>query len=475
MHRPLRSSPHRSAAPSCARALRCGALFSFACLSLGAPAAEAAPLSPAVKAERIAPPKVLIPGVKTLRIGAFGGHEPEQLQADLAKALVDPARETHIETAAELLGDIAKLGGELAAEAAGAAAGSAVSGAAGGAAGKATDAVVTDAVGAAVDGVGEAVAGLVADPVRTAAGLVTTVFAVTNGEADATISGSSELTDAVEEFKAMRVVTDERGLPVFDGPVPQLEEVDCRRRTVTLTISWSIASQGAGVLGAGEVPIKEVDTKCGEQQPKLASKEDLAKKAMAIAGVALANDFAPHWVTARLEMRRDKSLRGVMDLHRADDPKAALCASHIAALFAPETHEAVLAAGAFTEGLGYVADAKVLYEKAAAMNTKDKLAQQRVAGAGARLDEVAAMESTYGLRYATAEPLESLCPPLPTGRPAVVKRGAPVWESEGPEGGAEVGKAEKGTKVIVTAEGGVRVAVTTADGVKGWIAVKDLK
>jgi hypothetical protein len=436
--------------------------------------AYGAALSPAVKAERVVPPATPVPGLSVLLVDDFGGWEGVQLSERLRKAIGDPARADTTQTAAELLGDIAKAGAELGAEVATGAVGDAVGGAAGVVAGKVAD----DMVGAAVDGaVDGALDAMTADPVRVEGGLKVNVYTVGGAggaPADAIVRGSVALDEKMEEFKALQAKTDENGKIILKGLLPEMEEVDCSRRTVTLSMSWRLVAPSGGALAQGVAPVTAADTKCGAQRAQVASTEELGKKAMKDAGAATANAFAPHWDTERLEFRRNPSLRDVMELHRKDEPVQALCAARLAARTEPESHELVLAVGAFTEGLGYVRDALKLYEQAAVMD-KDKLAKERVSGAQARLAQLDTMRSTYGLSYTLATPLDALCPKLPEGRVAVVKKSARLMSGQAAGSATVVAELSKGTTVFVQSEAGGMVEVKLLTGEAGWISVKEIK
>jgi len=110
-------------------------IFALAVSSL----AYGAPLSPAVKAERVVPPGSPITGIRALKIEDFGGWKGAELSTRLRRALVDPARRDATQNAAETLGDTAKLGAELGAEVASNAVGGAVAGSDGAVVGEVAD------------------------------------------------------------------------------------------------------------------------------------------------------------------------------------------------------------------------------------------------------------------------------------------------------------------------------------------------
>ena len=442
-------------------------VFALAVSSL----AYGAPMSPAVKAERVVPPASPITGIRALNVEEFGGWEGAELSTRLRKALVDPARLDPTQNAAELLGDIAKLGAELGAEVASNAVGGAVAGSAGAVVGEVADQAVEGAVNAVVDGAFDAMG---SDAVRTVGGLRADVYTVGGAQADAVVRGSVSVADKVDKFQSIRPKTDEDGKIILTNGKPEAVQVECSRRTVTLTVDWQVVAAAGGALAQGAAPIVVADTQCGDQQGKLASTDALAKKAMEGAGVATANAFAPHWDTERLEFRRSAALREVMELHRKDQPAQALCAARIAALTEPENHELVLAVGAFTEGLGHVHEALKLYEQAASMD-KDKLAAARVSGAKTRLAQLETMRAAYGLTYVPDTQLDTLCPKLPEGRIAVVKRSARLLSGQEAGAASLVAELAKGTKVFIQAEDGGMVEVKLLTGQSGWLPLKELK
>lgn len=409
--------------------------------------AAASPLGPSVKVKRVVPPAQLLEGIVRIQVDEFAGWRGDDVSAQLRQALQDGERMGGRAEGGGVVGDLIELG----AEAAEAVVGEAI----GGAGGQVVGGLVSDGVSAVGGAVGS-------DVIRIDDGLKPNVFQVVTSNADAKVSGDITVSEKVEDYKAKQIK---------DG---NYVDVDCKRRIVTTDIHWRIVSSSGVQLAERTFPRKATDSRCGSEVNNLASKDELATRALSKVGSRIANEFAPYYALERIDFKRDKVLKEVLELHRQDQPMRALCEARTVHAANTYNAEAALALGAFHEGLGYVEQAVALYKQAASI-AADKVTLQRQSEAEARLRDIETLNRAYGLTYNIGAPDYSMCPKLPDGRPAIVRRSTPLLSDKDVATATKRAELPKGIKVYIVEEAPGMLRVVTASGDEGWIVQKDVK
>ncbi len=422
--------------------------------------AMAAPLSPAVKVQRVVPPSTVFEGVSRIEVDRFDGWNGEAVASDLRQALQDPERSGGRDAGGGLLGDLVELGVD--------ALGAEVENAVGGIGGKLLGGLVGGGINAVAGSVG-------AEVIRVDDGLKADVYQLVTSEADAKVSGTITVSDKVDSFKAKQAKRDGNGKVVKDSKGKTVYvEVPCKKRTVTTDIRWRIVDGSGNQLGERSFPRRVSDTACGSSIGSLASKDELAGKTLTGIGARIANEFAPYWATERIDFKRSKELKEVMELHRKDQPQLALCAAREVAAQDAYNVEAMLAVGAFHEGLGYVSAATEHYQKAASVNN-DKTALERLQGAQQRQREIEALRTAYNLEYTVGDPDYSMCPEIPEGQAMITRKPVQLWSDRDPSAASKVADLPKGVKVYMVEEGPDMMRVVTLSGDEGWVEAKSVK
>jgi hypothetical protein len=157
--------------------------------------AQAAALGPAVTVKQVTPPKILVPGVKTLEVQAFKGLRGEDVANQIKTALADTERlatdskavsEMAIETGAQLAGQT--LGGMV---------------------GGLGNGITKSMTKGAVENLAEE---LESEPLLLDDGLYVKVFDVVDGNADAVLTGTITVTDKVDDYKTKEQIKDDKGV-----------------------------------------------------------------------------------------------------------------------------------------------------------------------------------------------------------------------------------------------------------------------
>ncbi len=353
---------------------------------LAAPARAANPLGPAFVVKQAVPPPEVVTGVRMLRIEPFAGTDAD-VAAQIRAALDDPERR---------LTDAAAIGAaavDVAADVGSQYLGGLVGG---GIQGKLVQGVAKNTVTAVADG-------LEHDPLVLDDGLTIDVFQVVDdGEADATLGGRVEVSASTENYTQKQPRRDKDGNVVKDADgKPVMVEVACKRRAVTVTVSWAIRG-GSGADGVIERTAG--DARCGDQVDQLASADALAAPLMQGLGMPIVREIAPAWRVQRLPLVRTKAVKDALKALRADDWTGARCALEAAAAANPDDPDVQFDLGVALEAFGHHDAARARY--AAAQQARDRKVYRKAAERlDARVAEVAAMTGGYGLTWTVpAEP-----------------------------------------------------------------------
>jgi len=425
--------------------------MSFAIASLLTASAIAGPLSPSVRVERVHSPPHVFEGVASIDVNSFEGVRGAEVAAQLRQALADPDRSGR--SGPGLVGGLLEIGSDVA------------------------GATVGGEAGQLVSGIGGAVAGTAGPKaIRVQDGLRVDVFELKGKDADAVVDGRISVTDKVESYEAKRkkrnaqgkVVKNDKGKPVY-------ETVKCKRRIVNTSVNWRVTGAEQVVLAEETLKLAAKDSKCAEDMGKLKSTSELTAKTLTGIGPRIANQIAPFWTVDSLDYARNKSIREAVKLARDGQLAEAVCA--VRPVEKAETYavEPKLAMGVYLESIGFLNAAASYYRDAASINGH-KGAQKRADAVSARIREVEALETAYGLTYTVTEnPDYSWCPELPEGRPVVARRATALWDSSDLDGATKVVSIPKGMKLFVTEETASAAKVTTMAGEQGWVPAKHVK
>lgn len=348
----------------------------------------AGPVGPAVVVKQVAPPEVLVSGVKTLQVKPFDGTTVD-IAAQIKLALANKDR---MRTDAAAVGKEAlAMGTDLAAQYVGGLVG-------GGIQGQIVQGLTKNTVQAVADE-------LEAEPLILQDGLTIDVFQVVDGAADASLGGTVAISDALERYTVKQQAVDGDGNGVVDAEgKPVMVDVACVRRNVDVKVDWVIRG-GAG--GTGSVTRQGADSRCGDDQGQLAEATAIAEPLLQDLGDTIVRDFAPSWRIRRLALNQTKVAKDAMKFVRQSDWKNALCAFSSVAAANPDDSDALFDHGVLLEAFGHHDAAQKRYAEANAVKAKkpyEKAAERAVE----RATEVSNLTATYGLTWTV--PAEPTCP-----------------------------------------------------------------
>jgi hypothetical protein len=417
-------------------------------------------VGPGIQVRQVAAPPLPLSGIQTLAVGEFSGTGGSTVADGIRTALQDPER-----SLPEGAAGLGKALAGVAVDAAATAAGSAVGGATGGIGGKATSKLVEGAGDAVIDQLGK-------DRVQLDDGLSIEAVKLAAGKADAVISGKVETSSKDEKYKAKQAKKDGKGNTVKDSKGNTVyEEVDCVKRTVTVSTTWSL-KDASGKEQAGDTEADSAsDSACGSEQSKVASKDALAARALGSPGLSIVNKFAPAWRNLRIDLDKDKAINDDIKLAKAGQPFMAAC--NIRRVLKDDSYnpDILYSFGGVLESLGHLDEASKQYTKA--ISASHKGAAKSLERLQKRQKELQVLQDNYGMTYTIAAPDWNACPATPDGRRTETKKEVELMSAAG--GGEKVATLPKGMEVFVVGEEGEMAHVKLMGGDEGWIPAKAVK
>lgn len=416
--------------------------------------AHAGPLGPGIPVKQVAPPPVVIEGVRSLEVRVTGPRGPE-IVAEIREALASTTRQANVSA-----NDVAQGLVSTASEVGGAYVGGLVGGGLGGK-------VATGLTKAAGSMVAEEIEN---EPLVLDDGLKLDVFRVVPSGGDATLAATVDVADSARDFTKKEALTYDDGTFVKDedGNVVY-EDIPCRAVSVTVTFAWSIA-KGGQQLHADTTSRQAGDERCGEDLENLASAGSLAEPLLYGWGEPVAARIAPSWRFDRLAMDKEPHLTEELKLVKAGAYDRALCGLRNATSFDAHDAAALLDQGVIHEAMGRFDEALALYGQALTASG-DRSAAKAMTRADARKKDVATMERAYGLAFRQAAFDPAACPPMPEGRRVAVAKPTPLVDAAG----ATLTDLERGTRLFVVEEGGALLAVSLTDGTRGFVDPRRVK
>jgi len=411
---------------------------------------QAGLLDPAVKVTRLAAPPQVVQNVDTVQIIPFQGNGGDIVTSDVKRALQNPRRSGGASSG--VISGLVTAVGETVAGDMGTLAG--------------------QAVGDIADGVSQT--GVVPD-IEEDTSLRADVFEIVTDQADAKLTGEITADSNVESFKGKQPKRNSKGKVVKDAKGKTVYvTVPCKRRTVSAHVKWSLNDRQDQSLASGKISRKSTDSKCGDDMKNLASTDALLKKAISNLGTRIANAFTPFWTQAKIDFKRSRSIKEVIELHRKQQPQLAVCSARAVIAGDPYNVEGLLALGALHEGMGYIDEAIDYYEKSSSIDNH-RLALKNLNSAQARKVELQTLADAYGLSEDKGAPDYSACPEIPEGRPMIVKRSTQLWSHRSPDKAKRLADLPRGMKIYVLKETPKWVQIHTPDGLKGWLPIKDVR
>jgi len=305
-------------------------------------------------------------------------------------------------------------------------------------------------------------------------GLRIDVFELVTDSASASIGGSVDVAEKVEDYQCREKKRDSEGNVVKDSEGDAIwVEVPGRKREVTVTIQWTMTSADDRVLAQDSFVSVKSDSRCGDARSNLKSREELATDGLYGAGYTVANTIAPKWAVDTVELMKNRTVRDQVKLANSGELGLAMCGLREVIAGDPYNVAAIYDLGLVHELNGWFDAAREYYQQAVSINSYRKAADglERLS---TRQEVVDTMQSAYGQAYSAGEPDYSTCPEIPEGRPVVTKK--PTDLLSGPELGAPVvASLPKGMKLYVIDESGDLPKVQTADGAVGWVNPKHIK